>query len=333
VPDPAVSVIIPARDAEPTLDRTIRSLREQNFDDDFEVILVDDGSRDRTGEIALDHPDLVRLITSRESQGPGAARNQGAAVARARVLAFTDADCFPTPGWLGAGMQQIDRADLVQGRVEPDPTVPRTPFDRSLAVTRDGGFYQTANLFVRREVFDKVGGFRDWVLEERGHRGWAADRRRARSTRTPIGEDTLFAWTARRLGARSAFAHDAVVYHEVVPGNLLDDVADRWHWARDMPRLAQLVPELRRAVFHHRLFFNVVTARFDYALAGVAAAALTRQNLWLLAAMPYLRHLLDFSEDWSQRERLLYVAGAPVVEAATLAGLLAGSITWRSVLL
>src|SRR5206468_2861624 len=99
-----------------------------------------------------------------------------------------DADCFPTPTWLARGLEGLAGADVVQGRVEPDPTTPRTPFDRSLIVDRDGGFYQTANLFVRREMFDAVGGFKDWVLEERPDRRWSPDRRRGRAARTPIGE-------------------------------------------------------------------------------------------------------------------------------------------------
>jgi glycosyltransferase involved in cell wall biosynthesis len=333
VTDPTVTVVIPARDAAPTLERTLLAIRAQTLESVFEVLVVDDGSHDETADVARRYEPLVRLIRNGESQGPGAARNRGVREARAPVLAFTDADCFPTPGWLAAGLKVVGQADLVQGRVEPDPAVPRTPFDLSLVVERDGGFYQTANLFVRREVYEAVGGFRDWVLEERSQRRWSADRRRARASRTPIGEDTLFAWTARRLGARSAFAPEALVHHAVVPGGMLDDVADRWHWARDMPGLARLVPELRRGTFHRRVFFNSVTARFDYAVAGLAAAALTKRPCWLLTAMPYVRHVLEHSRQWPAQQRLAYIAAAPVVEAATFVALFTGSVAWRSMIL
>jgi glycosyltransferase involved in cell wall biosynthesis len=331
--DPAVSVIIPARDAAPTLERTLAALSAQTIGDAFEVVVVDDGSRDRTPEIARAHGSFVRLVSNSESGGPGAARNRGVQEAAAPVLAFTDADCFPTPGWLAAGLEMVGQADLVQGPVAPDPTVARTPFDRSVVVERGGGFFPTANLFVRRPVFDAVGGFRDWVLEERGHRQWATDRRRARASRTPIGEDTLFAWTALRQGARSAFAPEAIVHHAVVPGSVRDDVADRWHWARDMPGLARLVPELRDGTFHRHVFFNEVTAKFDYALAGLAAAAVTRRSCWLLATVPYLRHVRNHARQWPASDQLSYLAGAPIVEAATLAALLSGSLAWRSVVL
>lgn len=328
-----MSVIIPARDSAATLERTLTALANQTFDEPFEVLVVDDGSRDETARVAERHGDRVRLIQNDRSMGPGAARNRGVEQARGAVLAFTDADCFPTPAWLAAGVKHLADADIVQGRVTPDPAVVRTPFDRSLNVDGDGGFYQTANLFMRRDTFDRVGGFRDWVLEERGDRRWSEDRRRGRTARTPIGEDTLFAWTARRQGARSAFAPDALVHHAVVPGGVLDDVADRWHWARDMPGLTRLVPELREATFCQRVFFNRVSARFDLAVLGLTATILSGRPIWMLASRPYLRYLRGQSFNWSTREQIAYLLGAPIVDMATLAGLLTGSVMWRSLIL
>jgi glycosyltransferase involved in cell wall biosynthesis len=339
---PAVSVIVPARDAKPTLERTLSAICEQELDRPFEVLVVDDGSRDETAAIARRYGPLVSVITLKESVGPGAARNRGVSAARAPALAFTDADCFPSPSWLACGLDALQQADLVQGRVEPDPAVARTPFDRSLSVERAGGFYQTANLLVRREVFQAVGGFRDWSLEQPGRRRWSVDRRRGRAMRTPIGEDTQFAWTAIRMGRRSAFASDAVVYHAVVPGGVRDAVADRWHWSRDMPGLARLVPELRPAVFYRRWFFAHWTAQFDLALAGVAAALLTRRKLFLLSTVPYLERVYGEAATYRAqtdsraeglRHAALHAFGAPVVNSATLAGFIAGSLAWRSLVL
>jgi glycosyltransferase involved in cell wall biosynthesis len=339
---PAVSVIIPARDSEPTLDRTLTSICQQELDRPFEVLVVDDGSRDETAAIASRYEPLVSVISLTQALGPGAARNRGAEVARGSVLAFTDADCFPDRRWLEHGLAALEHADMVQGRVEADPAVPRTPFDRSLSVERDGGFYQTANLFIRREVFDAVGGFRDWALEQPERRRWSVDRRRGRAMRTPIGEDTLFAWRALREGRRSAFASDAVVHHAVVPGDIRDAIADRWHWSRDMPGLARVVPELRQAVFYRRWFFAHWTAQFDLALAGVAAALLTRRKLFLVSTVPYLERVYGEAATYRAqadsraeglRRAALHAFGAPVVNSATLAGLIAGSVAWRSLVL
>lgn len=340
---PSISVIIPARDAAPTLERTLGSLREQTIESSsFEVIIVDDGSRDETPSIAARHAPFATLLRSEHSAGPGGARNRGATAARAPVLAFTDADCFPTPQWLEMGLEAIGHSELVQGRVIPDPAARRTPFDRSLEVDSDGGFYQTANLFVRREVFDAVGGFRDWALERPGRRRWAADPRRARAMRTPIGEDTLFAWTARRLGARSAFAPEVLVHHAVFAGGVGDAIADRWHWTRDMPGLARLVPELREGTFYRRWFFAEWSVQFDLAVAGALVAARARSEVPLVLLAPYALRLWreaafyrDGRDSRGERTRrsATLLLGTPAVDAATLAGFLIGSWEWRSLVL
>jgi glycosyltransferase involved in cell wall biosynthesis len=329
---PRISVIIPARDAAPTLDRTLRSLEAQKLDEPFElIVVVDDDSRDETVEIARRHDPPVRVVHRAPGEGPGIARNRGVDAARAEMLAFIDADCFADSKWLSQGLDALRDADLVQGRVEPDPTEPRTPFDRTLVIDDHGGFYQTANLFVRRETFDSVGGFRDWV--EIPRRRLSQESPNGGEALAPLGEDTLFAWSARRLGARSAFAQEAVVQHVVVPGRTLDTMADHWHWARYMPALARLVPELRQGAFHRRLFFNITTARFDLAVGGVLAWALTRRRGWLLAAWPYLRYVLGESRRYPARTRPAYLLGAPVVEAATVAGLVSGSVKSRCLVL
>lgn len=326
-------MIIPARDVASTLSRALDAVLAQELEWPFEVIVVDDGSVDDTAEIAARYEPRVTVVRNPRSRGPGAARNCGARLARAPILAFTDADCFAAPQWLARGLEAIADADLLQGSVRPDSTVARTPFDRTLVVEGDGGFYQTANLLVRRELFEAVGGFTDWSLERWGESRFSADRRRGRSGRTPIGEDTLFAWTARRRGARSAFAPRAIVEHAVVPGGIGDELADRWHWSRDMPGLASRVPELRSSTFYRRWFFHRKTARFDAGLAGAMLAAATHRKAWLVAALPYVDWVAREGARWGLRRAVPFALGSVAVDAVTLAGLLTGSIAWRCVVL
>jgi glycosyltransferase involved in cell wall biosynthesis len=340
VTGPHISVIIPARDAAPTIARTLAALQSQDIRHPYEVVVVDDGSTDETAEIARGFEPLVKLVRNRTSEGPGAGRNRGAHAAHGRILAFTDADCFPTPEWLRKGCQALGEAELVQGRVVPDPAFQRTPFDRSLSVENELGFYQTANLFVRRETFDTVGGFRDWALEQPRRRRWSTDRRRNRAMRTPIGEDTVFAWSARRQGSRSTFAPEAIVHHEVVPGTIRDAMADQWHWTRDMPGLVRRVPELRRSAFYRRVFFGSWTAYFDLALVGLAGALLTRRKLWLAAILPYGRRVMQDAGGYSfgrgpraVGRSLGYAVGTPAVDAVSLGGFLFGTIAWRCLVL
>src|SRR5689334_23846816 len=91
-----VSVIVPAYNAADTLPECLLSLGRQ-MRAPHEIIVVDDGSTDETAAIARDFGAWV-VATQRRS-GPAAARNLGVANARGNIVAFTDADCAPSPGW------------------------------------------------------------------------------------------------------------------------------------------------------------------------------------------------------------------------------------------
>ena len=114
------------------------------------------------------------------------------------ALAFCDADCFPEKGWLSAGVRALEGAELVQGRVLPDPGAEMGPFDRSLWIGKEVGLWETANLFVTRALFDRVGGFEDWPRVAEGK---------------AMAEDVWFGWRAKRSGARSSFCPEALAYH------------------------------------------------------------------------------------------------------------------------
>src|SRR5438270_8186637 len=131
---PTASVIVPARDAGLTLGRTLEALAAQELDGDYEVIVVDDGSGDDTAALVAGAGPPFRLIRQ-PRLGPAAARNRGVTEAQASRLAFCDADVFPEPGWLAAGVGALRDAELVQGQVLPDPRAALGPFDRTLWIT------------------------------------------------------------------------------------------------------------------------------------------------------------------------------------------------------
>lgn len=325
VPTPAVSVIVPARDAESTLPRTLDALASQRIDAPFEIIIVDNGSEDGTAELAERHAVQPRVLRRRRGEGPGVARNDGVLVSRAPVLAFTDADCEPSPTWLSEGLSALATADLVVGAVSPPPGVSRGPFDRTLWVVNEHGLYETANLFVRREWFDRVGGFHDWGPDSGGASG---------AQHRPFGEDAWFAWSARRLGARTAFEPRAIVHHAVFPGTAREYVAEQWR-LRHFPGLIALIPELRGTFLWNRWFLNARTASFDAAAVGLIAVAVTRSVFPLALAAPYatlfLRELLGWRWRGRQTVSIGFVIGAR--DALAFAALVAGSVRSRSIVL
>src|SRR5262249_35842754 len=94
---PRVSVIVCAYNAADTLEDNLASLDQLTYPD-YEVVLVNDGSRDRTSDIGRSHP-RVRVIDT-SNQGLSAARNVGLAEATGEIVAYTDADTRVDRDWL-----------------------------------------------------------------------------------------------------------------------------------------------------------------------------------------------------------------------------------------
>jgi len=93
-----VSVYIPAYNSAEFLSRAIEGILAQTLPPS-EILVIDDGSRDATSEIASSYPS-VRLLRHPHNSGLGAARNTGFAAARNELVASLDSDCVPDPGWL-----------------------------------------------------------------------------------------------------------------------------------------------------------------------------------------------------------------------------------------
>jgi glycosyltransferase involved in cell wall biosynthesis len=311
---PAVSVIVPARDAEATLGATLDAIAAQTHPaDEIEVIVVDNGSEDGTAALAEAHG--VRVVRRERGEGPAAARNEGAAEATAPVLAFTDADCAPEPGWLEAGLACVGQgAQLVQGAVRPPDDASVGPFDRTIWVTEDHGLYETANLLVDRTAFFHAGGFVDLPETDPDD--------------PPFGEDTWLGWRMRRAGRSEAFCPDAVVRHHVFRRSAGEWLRERRR-ARLFPQLVKSVPELRRRFLHRRLFLSPRSGLFTFALAVVLLALGRRQGRVLLLAAPYWIRVGRDSARWGPQAPVVALAGI-AGDAVTFAALARGSLEARS---
>jgi glycosyltransferase involved in cell wall biosynthesis len=214
---PAISVVVATRNRSALLPRLARSLEAQVAAPAFEVIVVDDGSTDDTGLVlerltASSSLDL-RVRRLDRNRGPAAARNIGWRAARAPLVAFTDDDCLPQPGWLASISAGLGTHDIAQGATRANPHQPTQGiFSRAPQATYERGFYETCNIGYRVAALAAVGGFDEGFGPRRGAPTW--------------GEDTDLAWRAKEAGARSTFVPDAVVWHDMKPGRLRDELAD-----------------------------------------------------------------------------------------------------------
>lgn len=187
---PSVSVVVPVfRDAE-RLASCLSRLADQRspLPGGYEVIVVDNDPVEGTpsepvAEVTARFPGF--RVSAQPRPGSYAARNLGVSLARGRVIAFTDADCLPSQGWLEAGVTHLiedDAIGIVGGPVElllADPQHPRltelvqivTAF-RQREFVEEQGYCATANLFTRRSVFELAGPFEEGLLS-RGDWEWA----------------------------------------------------------------------------------------------------------------------------------------------------------------
>jgi GT2 family glycosyltransferase len=170
VPKPAATVLVPTSNRAAYVEVTLRSLAAQDLDRPYEVIAIDDGSRDRTPAVIAAAG--VRSIRHDEPRGPNAGRNEGIERAEAELVAMVDDDTYVPPGWLRAMVEGAERnpdADAfggpIRARLEgPAPRAcgreqpPITSLDLGDADT-EAELVWSANMALRREAFRRVGPF------------------------------------------------------------------------------------------------------------------------------------------------------------------------------
>jgi len=206
---PKISVLMPALNAERCIGTALNSLRDQTFSD-YEIIVVDNGSKDRTKEISEEYADLVLV---QKKKGLSFARNMGIRQAKADIIAFTDSDCEATPNWVEE-IFKFFQADPDEDVMAGETKIPKSTFVgdsiSSLGFPGGGhvGFanmwkvskkgytmkFTGCNFAFRKSVMDKTGYFDEALVS--------------------ATDDTEMSMRMIRKGVKIKFNPKALIYHE-----------------------------------------------------------------------------------------------------------------------
>lgn len=172
--EPRISVVIPAYNEEAAIGLCVRSIADQTLPrEDYEVLLVDGRSRDRTVEVARPFVDRVLLD---EGRGYTRAKNQGALDARANIVAFTDADTVVPRRWLETLLGHFEEPRVVAAggptyALEQKPLRYAAWFNALSVFNNALGYVglthlPSPNCAYRREPLLRAGGFPDFLLTD-----------------------------------------------------------------------------------------------------------------------------------------------------------------------
>jgi glycosyltransferase involved in cell wall biosynthesis len=197
------SIIIPVKKDINSLRKVMTSLDNQSGRIVKEVIVVNNGAKGDLDAFKTDYPNATYLDETEQSSSPYSARNRGIEICKGEVIIFLDATCTPTDDWLEKGLEFIAStgSDLVGGNVLFDYGSGYNAakiYDSLVNIQMKSSILKrkvakTANLFVKREVIEKIGMFPEGIRS---------------------GGDVRWTHKATSNGFKLAFSEDAKVFKE-----------------------------------------------------------------------------------------------------------------------
>jgi glycosyltransferase involved in cell wall biosynthesis len=265
---PLISVIVAVKNGEKTLGKCLKSLAIQSYKP-VEIIIINDGSTDATGDIVLEFAvrhENIGIITT-EGVGPSRARNLGISKSKGAYVAFTDGDCICKPGWLSILAECIVSSPRVAG-VGGDQQSPNddtqygkfiNDFMKTIGFVADyvkNGLTScvptkhnpTCNVLYRKAVLEEVGMFLPGL--------WP-------------GEDVDLDYRIVKAGYQLRYAPDAVVHH-YRPSHLRSFARMMYRYGYAQARLVRM----------HGFFRLIHLVPLGVSLALLASALMITNGYW-----------------------------------------------------
>lgn len=208
---PYISIIIPALNEAKHLPKVFFGLQNQSFPRcGYEIIFVDNGSTDNTKEIVSN---IVDKYIEIDNSSVSFLRNEGAKIAKGRLLAFLDADCVPEKCWLEKAVDIYNREILAFGNKVGIPKtsgwIEKAWFSQNKRYEHKTNYINSGNFFIDKRLFDKIGGFNEELRS---------------------GEDTDICERIRKKGILILSNPDIKVVHLKNPKTIKDFIKrEIWH--------------------------------------------------------------------------------------------------------
>lgn len=223
-----ISVIIPVYNDTDHIALCLNSILSCNYEGQFEIIVVDDGSTDGVRELVSFSP--CSFIETGKNSGPGTARNLGAKSAKGDILAFVDSDCVVPPNWLSV-IDNIFRDNKIKavagrfsGNVNPEFIARYRYYEASFYMINEKTFVNTftaSSFACRRDLFSEVGGF--------GNR--------------PAAEEITLGYRLYKIGINILCVPEFVVAHHCLR-TLKGYLKQQFIWMKNFFIVCQLHPEM-----------------------------------------------------------------------------------------
>lgn len=223
-----ISVIIPVYNDRNHITQCLNSIFTCNYKEQFEIIVVDDGSNDGSNEAACILP--CKVVRTKKRSGPGAARNLGAKFAKGDILAFVDSDCIVPENWLSIidNIFMDNKIQAIAGRfsknLNPEFIARYRYYEASFYMLNEKTFVNTftaSSFACRRELFLKVGGFGDRLA----------------------GEEITLGYRLYKIGINILCVPEFVVAHHCLR-TLRRYVKQQFIWMKNFFIVCQLYPEI-----------------------------------------------------------------------------------------
>ncbi len=217
-----LSVVIPCYNGADTIGSQLDALSSQEWSEEWEVIVADNGSNDGTRRVVKEYMGKVpnlRIADASVRRGRSFARNTGAAAAIGEGLAFCDADDEVGPGWVKAIGEALKAHEFVASRWDTEK-LNEAPEQHYLDNPAQDGllslwyppylpFASTNGLGIKRELHERVGGFDEAFVR---------------------AQDTDYCVRVQQAGVELHYVHDALIYYRR-RGDLKGIMSQGYMWA------------------------------------------------------------------------------------------------------